>query len=74
MADGDRRKIAWTLSRAAQCLPPADRQAFREFLFSLPGAEPKARQTHSWKKGKGRKGKISRRPRSKIGRQMKLDL
>lgn len=46
----DRRRIAWTLSKAARQLPPAERQAFREFLVSLPGGKPKKRKIHSWKR------------------------
>jgi hypothetical protein len=45
----DRRRIAWSLSEAAKALPPAERRAFRKFLFSLDGAEPKRRKVHSWK-------------------------
>lgn len=49
MAD-PRRRIAWTLSRAAQALPPAERQGFRAFLAALPGARPKRRKVHSWRR------------------------
>lgn len=43
-----RRHIAWTLSVAARALPRAERQKFREFLASLPGATPRRRKVHSW--------------------------
>jgi hypothetical protein len=46
----DRRRIAGSLSKAVQALPPAERQGFRAFLASLPGAEPRRRKTHSWKR------------------------
>lgn len=31
-------------------LPPEERRAFRKFLFSLDGAEPKRKRIHSWKR------------------------
>jgi uncharacterized membrane protein len=58
----DHRRLAWTLSKAAQGLPPAERQAFREFLRSLKGAEPRRRKVHSWKR---RKKKAPRLVKSK---------
>lgn len=68
-----RRKIAWSLSKAAQRLPAAERQKFREFLFSLPGAEPPRRKVHSWKKKKAGTGRRKKRESSKIRRQLRLD-
>lgn len=56
MPDG-RRTVAWTLSRAARILPPAERQKLREFLFGLPGGEPTPKKRHSWKGGKAAKAK-----------------
>jgi hypothetical protein len=46
----DRRRIAIALAKAAKLLPVAERQLFREFLKSLPGAEERPRKIHSWKK------------------------
>jgi hypothetical protein len=62
MAD-DRRRIAWSLSEAAKALPPAERRAFRKFLFSLDGAEPKRQKVHSWKRKKGPKVVKAKRPK-----------
>lgn len=73
MGKGDRRKVAWTLSKAAQRLPAAERQQFREFLNGLPGGGPKPKKVHSWKKGKGRKAKRAKRPNSKVTRQVGFD-
>lgn len=72
---GDRRRIAWKLSTEAQILPPAERQKFREFIFSLPGAEPDtARKTHSWRRKKSLTRRRRNKPTKKVDRQMKLDL
>ena len=71
---GDRRRIAWKLSREAQALPADERQKFREFLFSLPGAEPDtARKTHSWRRGKSTGRRKKNKPTKKVDRQMKLE-
>jgi hypothetical protein len=68
----DRRRIALTLSHAAMAMPPAERRAFRKFLFSLDGSEPKRRKIHSWKR-KPAKAKRKLR-KSQTARQMALPL
>lgn len=71
-----RRRIAWLLSEAAKALPPAERRAFRKFLFSLDGAEPKRRKVHSWKRKK-RSAKVIKAKRGRKTRRARdpqLDL
>lgn len=48
----DRADLAKALMRAAGAMPPEARRAFRAFVASLPGATPKRRKIHSWKKRK----------------------
>lgn len=75
MSTDDRRRVALTLSQAAQALPPAERREFRKFLFGLDGAEAPRRKVHSWKRKKktaAAKPKRARRP--KPNRQLDLPL
>jgi hypothetical protein len=70
----NRRSIAFTLSKAAQRLPAAERQQFRAFLRSLPGGEPKPRKRHSWTRKKAKREKVRRPRKAKMSAQMELPL
>lgn len=76
----DRPAMARLLYQLSKGLPRAVRQEFAEFLYGQPGARPKRRKVHSWrrKKKKGLPRVVKAvRPRGKVkrvDRQMVLPL
>lgn len=73
----DRRRLALILYDLSKILPKAERQQFAEFLFGQPGTEAPRRKVHSWKKRRGGRSVIVKRPpisKPQRKRQLELDL